>query len=218
MTDHDEIAGMIAAYALDALDDADERRVAAHIDSCPSCAEAYREASVTVGLLARSAEPVAPPPALRGRLLAAIAAEPVDELAARRARPRRIRGWRTAAAVAGVAAVAASALAVAQQRTIDDLRADRATVAAAGPVAVLVGTGGKGVLISRLAAAPGGKTYQFWAIPPGSTTPESLGIVSGDGVLRLARTLPAGTTVAVTIEPAGGSPAPTTTPFATIAI
>jgi anti-sigma-K factor RskA len=54
-----------------------------------------------------------------------------------------------------------------------------------------------------------GRSYELWAIAPGTTKPEALGMIAPDGTLKL-RTLPAavaeGTTLAVSIEPLGGSP------------
>jgi anti-sigma-K factor RskA len=69
-----------------------------------------------------------------------------------------------------------------------------------------------------LPPAPQGRTYQLWAIASATSTPVSLGTfnTSADGVGRLAVKLPEGTRIAigaVTEEPAGGSPQPTTQPF-----
>jgi anti-sigma-K factor RskA len=69
-----------------------------------------------------------------------------------------------------------------------------------------------------LPPAPQGRTYQLWAIASATSTPVSLGTfnTTADGVGRLAVKLPEGTRIAigaVTEEPAGGSPQPTTQPF-----
>lgn len=68
-----------------------------------------------------------------------------------------------------------------------------------------------------LPAAPAGRTYQLWGIAKGQS-PVSLGTFNTDaaGEVRLAVSIPAGLQMvvgAVTEEPAGGSPQPTTTPF-----
>lgn len=71
----------------------------------------------------------------------------------------------------------------------------------------------------NLAAAPEGRTYQLWGIDTAAGTPPvSLGTfdTGGDGRTTVAITIPAGATfdlAAVTDEPAGGSPQPTTQPF-----
>ncbi|MFC3833281.1 MULTISPECIES: anti-sigma factor domain-containing protein [Deinococcus] len=53
------------------------------------------------------------------------------------------------------------------------------------------------------------RTYQLWHIQAG--TPVSLGVFGREGVLT--RVLPAGATLAVSVEPPGGSSQPTTTPL-----
>lgn len=69
-----------------------------------------------------------------------------------------------------------------------------------------------------LPALAGGRTYQLWVIPQGAA-PVSAGTfaVNAFGGSSLARMLPAGlatvAAVAVTEEPDGGSPGPTTTPL-----
>jgi anti-sigma-K factor RskA len=68
-----------------------------------------------------------------------------------------------------------------------------------------------------LPPAASGRTYQLWGIEPGKG-PVSLGTfdTSADGSGRLTARVPEGVRIAVgavTDEPAGGSPQPTTTPF-----
>jgi anti-sigma-K factor RskA len=69
-----------------------------------------------------------------------------------------------------------------------------------------------------LPPAPRGRTYQLWGIAGAGSRPVSLGTFntspSGEG--RLTATVPVGVDIAVgavTEEPAGGSPQPTTQPF-----
>ncbi len=71
--------------------------------------------------------------------------------------------------------------------------------------------------VAELPPAPEGRTYQLWGIPDGGT-PVSLGIfdTGADGRAVVALTVPTGidfAVTAVTEEPAGGSPGPTTQPF-----
>jgi len=74
------------------------------------------------------------------------------------------------------------------------------------------------VAFSLPPAAPG-RTYQLWGIAPGKgQAPVSLGTfnTAANGEARMTVTVPAGLQIsvgAVTDEPAGGSPQPTTTPF-----
>jgi anti-sigma-K factor RskA len=69
----------------------------------------------------------------------------------------------------------------------------------------------------RLPPAGQGRTYQLWGIPAGQS-PVSLGTFNTDssGTIQVSFTVPSGVTIsvaAVTEEPAGGSPQPTTPPF-----
>ncbi|MBC8089131.1 MAG: anti-sigma factor [Phycisphaerae bacterium] len=69
-----------------------------------------------------------------------------------------------------------------------------------------------------LKPAEAGKIYQLWLIKDGKPVPSILFNTAADGSrLQWGIELPAATTgvsaVAITVEPAGGSPQPTTTPF-----
>lgn len=71
--------------------------------------------------------------------------------------------------------------------------------------------------VAELPPAPTGRTYQLWGIPEGGA-PVSLGVfdTGDDGRAVVALPVPAGldfAVTAVTEEPAGGSPGPTTQPF-----
>ena len=78
----------------------------------------------------------------------------------------------------------------------------------------------KSVLIGKgLRALPAGKTYELWYISAaGTPTPAGLFESSGASILQvLSGTMTKGDTVGVTVEPAGGSKAPTTKPIVAIA-
>lgn len=84
MSDHDELLGLCALYALDALDDASTRRLEAHLaEGCAACERELAECREGVTALAGTAPPVAPDPALRTRILSAIDAEPLPAAAVR---------------------------------------------------------------------------------------------------------------------------------------
>jgi anti-sigma-K factor RskA len=82
--------------------------------------------------------------------------------------------------------------------------------------AVVVAEGRQPLLVTTLDEAPTGRTYQVWAIP-GDGAPRSIGLFGGgedDDVVRLpGDALTGANTVAVTLEPEGGSEGPTTAPF-----
>jgi anti-sigma-K factor RskA len=70
---------------------------------------------------------------------------------------------------------------------------------------------GTGYLVdSKMAPLPAGKTYQLWGFVAGK--PISIGIMGSRPrqVSFTLASLPAPTTLGVTVEPASGSPAPTT--------
>lgn len=84
----------------------------------------------------------------------------------------------------------------------------------AGRIILVVGARGYGVLVlDGLSPAPAGKSYQAWVIKPNAQAPESAAIFSGgDVVVPLTTQVPPGAAVAITLERAGGAPAPTQTP------
>lgn len=73
---HEEFEGLAVGQALHALEPGDEQRLAAHLISCPRCARIVVDAAALGAALASTLDPVAPPPGLRARLLAAAADEP----------------------------------------------------------------------------------------------------------------------------------------------
>ena len=73
-----------APYALGALDDDERASFEQHLATCTQCAAEVRELQEVAGLLATAAKPVAPPPALRDRILAdARAVRPISAAAQR---------------------------------------------------------------------------------------------------------------------------------------
>jgi anti-sigma-K factor RskA len=75
----------------------------------------------------------------------------------------------------------------------------------------LATTGSEGLTVRAMAEQhpPTGRAFELWAIVPGAPQPQPLGVVPADGVLRVA-TVPAsvrsGMTLAISVEPPGGSP------------
>jgi Anti-sigma-K factor rskA len=131
-TQCDDIRGLAAGLALDVVDEDEERRVREHVARCPGCADELdrmREAAAVLG----SAPPqLDPPPALRGRLLAAARAERPDGRATRPlglVGPRAVRRPRVTPAWAAIAAailvsVGSLAWAASLQRQVAQLSAE----------------------------------------------------------------------------------------------
>lgn len=82
-----------------------------------------------------------------------------------------------------------------------------------------VGLKQSAVVIDKLPKLADGKTYQLWYIDKGSNT-TSAGIFpaasSGTTVRVLAGAMSAGDTIGITVEPSGGSKAPTTAPIVAV--
>ncbi|WP_210507227.1 anti-sigma factor [Naasia sp. SYSU D00057] len=167
---------------------------------------------------------------------AASAAAPAGERSTRRAHlaPRRARRRRALVAVAAVAAAvvlfAGGALsagilrAVSDQRTADQFAALNAaadvvrfsTPLPEGGSASVVASeelGMSAVVLNDAADLPEGKTFQLWYV--GEDGPESAGTVepAGSSVYRMLEGDYDGEPIAMTVEPDGGSAAPTTDPM-----
>jgi hypothetical protein len=83
---------------------------------------------------------------------------------------------------------------------------------------VVVSNGSGALVVSDLAPAPAGKTYEAWVVKDGRASPAGTFARRGRTIVfRLTRALPAGAVVAVTLEPSGGVGQPTQKPFITSA-
>lgn len=216
---------LTAAYALDALDGAELLEYEDHLGTCERCRADLVSLSEAAGSLAYAVDAPEPPVALRGRILDAARAERTNVVPIR-------RSW--IAPVSAVTAVAAAAAAIgvglwahslsgslsqersarsAQQealRLVGDPTASRMALDGT-PGALIVASGGRAaVIVASLPAPQAGKTYEAWVIEQG--TPRMAALFTGGAgpvVVRLSRPVPRGAVVAATIEPAGGSEAPT---------
>ena len=74
--EHGEWDALAVGWALSALDPEDEERFAEHLPGCARCTATVRESLYTVADLAYALPDEAPPPSLKSRLMAAVAAEP----------------------------------------------------------------------------------------------------------------------------------------------
>ena len=209
---------LVAAYALNALDDDDRAAFEEHLAGCERCTAELAELRDTAAALAYVPDTVAPPAALRSRILETARAERPNVVPLR---PRANRTWGLGA-VAAVAVAAAVALAiwnVSLHNSLDDQRSANSTVVslslkgAQGKLAV-ARSGNAVLFMCGIGLAPAGKTYEAWVITGGKAARagEFKGS-SGCVAVPLARGVRAGSAVAVTVEPAGGSAQPTSTPI-----
>ncbi|MGE0879598.1 MAG: anti-sigma factor [Acidimicrobiia bacterium] len=223
----DDVHLLASLYTVDALDDIERRRFERHLDNCETCradVDGFRRAAA--GLTAAAA--IAPPPALKDRVLADVARSRQVSVASRPSAGVRHVVRRALAVAAAVVTALSGALALHERSVARDATAAAAIARAADTQIVRFapdtsGTAqlmfapsvGAAILVTDGVAAPAdGRTYQLWAIEAG--TPRSLGTFtpSGErGELRVKESPKPGTVLAVTDEPDGGSPQPTTTPF-----
>jgi anti-sigma-K factor RskA len=196
-----------AAYALDALDERERQTFEEHLAHCAECRESVAAFHDTAASLAHGVESQQPPASLRERILTEARSERQKVV------PIRSR-WtvRVTSAVAAVAAIAALAFGIWAAALHDELGGRPQAIPLTGASGQLVvSPDGAGTLIvDDLSAAPPGKTYEAWVISDDETKPA--GTFAGGGTrtaFALTRRVPDGATVAVTVEPAGGSEAPT---------
>jgi len=164
--------------------------------------------------LALALEPVAAPPYLRDKVMAAISgrdeASNVVALHARANRWRRaaIAAWAIAAALAGVMLFRPPEM-VEGSRYVAVLQSE-----GPGPAFIASVDLVSGMISVRPVSAttPAGKSYELWALGAGRDKPQSLGVIAADfripaDTLGKVDSAALGeTTFAVSLEPEGGSP------------
>ena len=231
MDDHRELT---AAYALDALDPRERERYEGHLATCEECREELASFWAVSGALAHAAGGPPPPPALRKRILEQARAERPNVVPFRR-RSVFSPGF-AAAAAAAVLALGLGLWGSSLARELDDVRSardsDRQAIeiisdsrarkvpfAGAEGHLILASTGRAAVVLSGLAPAPQGKTYELWVVEDGISHRAGLFEGGNKMVLALQRTVPKRSKVAVTLEVEGGVDAPTGPPlFQTITV
>jgi anti-sigma-K factor RskA len=209
---------LIAAHALDALDADAAEAAEQHLAECPQCRKQLAEYRSVAAGLALSAPQAAPPPDLRGRILASV--EPVVTAPAAVPEPRRRRRltWPSIAVPAlGLAVVALLIWNVSLRSDINSLHSslssDR-TATMAGFGNVVAQPGGTVRIFASPSAPPSGKTYEAWVITPAGNALPAGTFTTASAGFTLTQPGHRGDVIAVTVEPSGGSPKPTTKPIA----
>jgi len=220
----------LPAYALGALDEAERIAVAAHLETCDQCAhdlaqfEAALYEAAAVGAVRAD-----PPRDLRTRIV-------LQHRGARVVRASdwgaRVREWFArpvplavplALAVLLVVSFVAVGTARREADTYSQALAGVADgrVVALGPQknapaeargALVIPRSGDPYLVLKLSSPPTGKTWEAWVIK--GQRPTAAGLSASGGVFTIVLSAPidAGDVVAVTLEPAAGSSAPTADP------
>jgi anti-sigma factor RsiW len=241
----DDLHVLTGSYALDALPDLERAEFERHLPHCPSCDAEVRGLLETAARLAM-ARALQPPPGMEQRVLASTyRTRQLPPLAVdhqRRAQvsrlfagppgriPRRVAAFAAAASVA--AAVALGVTQVSSQHQLESTRASDAAISrvvtapdariqttrtrAGGSVTVVASAALREAVVtaSGMVSPPAGRVYQVWVISPSGA--RSAGLMAGAGTL-LASAVAPGDRIGITVEPAGGTSKPTTTPVAVLA-
>lgn len=246
MKHDEELHTLTAAYVLDALGPGEQEAFSRHLTRCAPCSGDVAEFSATAGRLA-AAVAIVPPPHLKTAVLARIETvrqEP-PRVGVRRAAgfldrlPRKTGAFVVAASLVGAALFGGAALY--ESRQADQARQEarqaearsqevRAVVTApdartvhgrtssgAGATVITSQARDKAVFLTDRLPAPGaGHTYQLWLAHGDTMRPA--GFLTGDGAAVLDGDLGTATAVGLTLEPAGGSAQPTTSPLLLLAL
>ncbi|MGW7081165.1 anti-sigma factor [Streptomyces sp. NPDC054866] len=238
------VHSLTVPYALDALGPRELRRFERHLARCARCRTETRELGEdTVRLAGAAAAP--PPPALRERVLNAVRTteqEPPQRAPVTPSAPPRTPALLVPVGLVGVLtalAVAASAI-LAVQLVRSDARLDRERAEAreiahvlAAPDARASGkrdAWGRGinvvasesrrravVSVAGLRAPPEGRAHQLWLLRPASA-PRSVGLLDGETPVIATGLSASAASLAVTVEPDGGSERPTSAPLVQLAL
>jgi anti-sigma-K factor RskA len=215
--EHRELQDLIPAHALDALDADDAVQLEAHLETCDACRRELDDLRETTALLAFVTDPVEPPASLRAKILDAVA----DPAPVRSRRPARLAFLR--GAFAGGLAVAAIALVIGlavHGRSNGNASAEVHVLTGRAQGAVIQDGSSSKLVLANLRAPAAGHTYEAWLIGA-NRKPVPAGTFSSAGktlVFDLKGDAGKAKTVAITVEPAGGSQAPTTAPFASASL
>ncbi len=225
--DHDQWTDSLGAWLLGALPEDEAAGFKRHLDECAACREEASALRVAVDALPASAEPYAPPPALKDRIMAVVESEAAllhaagpesDRPQPRRSERRRgLSGMFARPALAwGLAAllllVGAGAGLIGRDALSGGTKTVTAQVQGGGRATLEIEDGHARLVANKLPPPPSGRVYQVW-LDKGGKTPEptdalfstssdgsaSVDVPSVDGVRR----------VMVTDEPTGGSRTPT---------
>jgi anti-sigma-K factor RskA len=225
---HSDLKGQAGAYVLEALDTDERAAFEAHLSGCEECRAEVRLLRRVAEALNRSVPARTPRPELRARLLADFGGAP----AVATARPSRgavpPRRWLPLAAMLALTATIGIYAARLQDR-VAELQSAMGVLAAPDLVSIdLAGQApapqasaralwsrarGMVFTVSNLPPLPAGRVYQVWVVT--AQAPISAGLLTpgaggaGQTFFSTPPDIPPPAAVAVSIEPAGGVPAPT---------
>jgi hypothetical protein len=222
----EELRDEYGAYALGIAEDPERAEIAGHLArNCSDCVLGVRKAMAMVTAMSGMDTPVEPPKDLRGRVIGM-----VERGNKRRSFPGFVLPWAACAALAVTllavvlpsrrpnpdTAKLAQALAILNDPETKQVTFGETARPSRGRVFV---SGEKGVLFigASLPSIAPGKAFELWVIPAkGNPVPAGTFRREADATAVYVRPGPVqgdAAAMAVTVEPEGGSPQPTTTPF-----
>ncbi|MGH2699063.1 MAG: anti-sigma factor [Actinomycetota bacterium] len=221
---HEEVKDLLGAYVVGAVPPEEVPSIRAHLLTCDECMAEADHLSDAADSLLSSVEPVAMPPAFTRTVLERVERERAGTTLSmpsrRRWKPLMALSFAAVvvfAAVMGAIALNARQDADANRRLATALLGGSQGIeleGAGGVVAKVVpGETGAVFVATGLEDVPSDRTYQLWLMREG--VPVSAGtfdVSEGVAILRTSRSPRAFDGAAVTIEPSGGSPQPTTEP------
>jgi len=226
----DDLHVLTGSYVLDAVSDAEREEFERHLPHCPTCDAEVRGLRETAARLALACA-VNPPARMEPQVLAATyrtrQLPPLPAPGRVLHFPRRLAILAAAASVAAALALGitqltaqhqldqARATAIARVVTAPDAHVDTAR-AAGGSVTVVTSVALHEAVVSTsgMASLPSGRVYQVWVMSPSGA--RSAGLIQGSSLLASA--VRPGDQIGITVEPAGGTARPTTTPVAVVPV
>jgi anti-sigma factor RsiW len=236
----DDLHVLTGSYVLDAVSDTEREEFERHLHHCPTCEAEVRGLRETAARLALACA-MTPPARMEQQVLAATyrtrqlpplpAGRPRRErrrVQAERALPRRLAVLAAAASMATAVALGitqltaqhqldqARATAIARVVTASDAQVETARTSAGGSVTVVTSAALREAVVSAsgMASLPPSRVYQVWVMSPSGA--RSAGLMHGSSLLASA--VRPGDRIGITVEPAGGTARPTTTPVAVLPV
>jgi anti-sigma-K factor RskA len=213
MTGERDCGADVAAYVLGALDVIEAEAFLRHMEKCTICRDEVAAFGEVVDSLPMAAPQQRIPRGLKRRVMRQVRAE-----ARRQDRGAPISG-RLAAVGAGALVAIAAVVGVelgarhgAQRRVIQ-----ASVIGSPGAAQLQLGGGHAELIVRHLPPPPAGRVYEVWlkrpTRPPTPTSALFSVTAAGSGNVDVPGNLNGVSTVMVTQEPAGGSPAPTHPPL-----
>ena len=233
-----ELHTLVGAYALDALTPEEHEEFEQHLATCANCRAELAELRATAARLSDTTS-LAPPPEVKARLMDAVAR--TKQIRPRRVTPLHAAGRRMTPMLLAAAAVLAVLVSLGaffvERGRLTEIQRDQRAMASVlsapdveqrstrlesgGTVRMLISPSlDQAVVAMDLPPLGEDQSYQMWRVQAGG--PQSAAVMSADSgdssVTVLVSDLGDTEAIAMTVEPAGGSPRPTTDPVATIAV